>query len=78
MFQIRDFVAAMGPFLNKIIVASTITMLSTNSSILWDIYSGKEGDAMRPIQLTPLSQEELAVLHGFERTTTDVRLRTRA
>ncbi len=33
---------------------------------------------MRPLQLTPLSQEKLAVLHGLYRTTTDVRLRTRA
>jgi transposase len=33
---------------------------------------------MRPIQLTPLSQEKLAVLHGLYRTTKDVRLRTRA
>ena len=33
---------------------------------------------MRPIQLTPLSQAELAVLHGLYRTTKDVRLRTRA
>lgn len=33
---------------------------------------------MRPIQLTPLGQEALAVLHGLYRTTKDVRLRTRA
>jgi transposase len=33
---------------------------------------------MRSIQLTPLSQEEPAVLHGPYRTTKDVRLRTRA
>jgi transposase len=33
---------------------------------------------MRPLQLTPLGQEALAVLHGRYRTTQDVRLRTRA
>jgi transposase len=33
---------------------------------------------MRPIQLTPLRQEALAVLRGLYRTTKDVRLRTRA
>lgn len=33
---------------------------------------------MRPLQFTPLSQEELAGLHGRYRTTNDVRLRTRA
>jgi len=33
---------------------------------------------MRPIQLTPLSQAQLAALHGLYRTTKDVRLRTRA
>jgi transposase len=33
---------------------------------------------MKPIQLIPLSQEQLAVLHGLYRTTKDVRLRTRA
>ena len=33
---------------------------------------------MRPIQLTPLSQEQRAVLHALYRTTKDVRLRTRA
>jgi hypothetical protein len=37
-----------------------------------------EVDAMRPLQWTPLSQEELAVLHGLYRTTKDVRIRTRA
>ena len=33
---------------------------------------------MRPLQLTPRTQEALAVLHGLYRTTQDVRLRTRA
>jgi hypothetical protein len=33
---------------------------------------------MRPLQWTPLSQEELAVLHGLYRTTKDARMRTRA
>lgn len=33
---------------------------------------------MRPLQLTPLRQEQIAVLHDLYRTTKDVRVRTRA